>query len=112
MPDFSWGSNRKPGSKESINQLFMAAVSEELTIIFIHWHGSLHPHLSVIDGFEGMEGRWSKLRGTPVDPQDLRIASTDWLAADRVGIELMGIDFARVGYLNFCAEAGLGCLPI
>ena len=35
-------------------------------------------------------------------------ASQDWLAADRVAIELMGIDFRQVGYLNYCADAGLG----
>jgi len=28
--------------------------------------------------------------------------------ADRVALELMGIDFAKVGYLNYCAQAGLG----
>jgi hypothetical protein len=32
----------------------------------------------------------------------------DWLAADRVAIELMGIDFAKVGYLNYCAQTGSG----
>jgi uncharacterized protein (DUF362 family) len=36
------------------------------------------------------------------------VASTDWLAADRVAVELMGVDFATVGYLNYCARAGLG----
>jgi len=32
----------------------------------------------------------------------------NWLAADRVAVELMGIDYAKVGYLNYCAQAGLG----
>ena len=36
------------------------------------------------------------------------VASPDWLAADRVAVELMGIDFAKVGYLNYCAQARLG----
>jgi uncharacterized protein (DUF362 family) len=45
--------------------------------------------------------------GTPVDHR-VCIASTDWLAADRVGIELMGIDFSTVGYLNFCSQTGSG----
>jgi uncharacterized protein (DUF362 family) len=36
------------------------------------------------------------------------MASLDWLAADRVALELMGIDYAKVGYLNYCAQAGLG----
>ena len=36
------------------------------------------------------------------------MVSPDWLAADRVGVELMGIDFAKLGYLNFCAQANMG----
>jgi len=66
----------------------------------------LYPDLAVIDGYEGMEGNGPTL-GTPVDHR-ICVASQDWLAADRVGIELMGIDFARIGYLNFCSTMGLG----
>jgi uncharacterized protein (DUF362 family) len=66
----------------------------------------LHPHLSVIDGFEGMEGNGPN-DGTPVDHK-VCVAGLDWLATDRVGIELMGIDYANVGYLNFCNQTGLG----
>ena len=66
----------------------------------------LHPHLSVIDGFEGMEGNGPN-DGTPVDHR-VCVAGLDWLATDRVGIELMGIDFANVGYMNFCSQTGLG----
>jgi hypothetical protein len=66
----------------------------------------LHPDLAVIDGYEGMEGNGPTL-GTPIDHR-VCIASRDWLAADRVGIELMGIDFSRIGYLNHCSSMGLG----
>jgi uncharacterized protein (DUF362 family) len=66
----------------------------------------LHPHLAVIDGFEGMEGNGPRL-GTPVDHR-VCVVSTDWLAADRVAVELMGIDFGKIGYLNYCAQTGLG----
>jgi uncharacterized protein (DUF362 family) len=66
----------------------------------------LHPHLAVIDGYEGMEGD-GPAGGTPVNSR-VCVASPDWLAADRVALELMGIDFAKVGYLNYCAQAGLG----
>jgi uncharacterized protein (DUF362 family) len=66
----------------------------------------LHPHLAVIDGFEGME-RNGPNNGTPVDHR-VCVASTDWLAADRVAVELMGIDFSMIGYLNYCNQAGLG----
>jgi uncharacterized protein (DUF362 family) len=53
-----------------------------------------------------MEGN-GPTRGTAVDHR-VCVASTDWLAADRLAVELMGIDFAHVGYLNYCAQAGLG----
>ncbi|MFB3787780.1 MAG: DUF362 domain-containing protein [bacterium] len=66
----------------------------------------LGPELAVIDGFEGMEG-YGPTRGTPVDHK-VAVASLDWLAADRTAVELMGIDFADIGYLNYCAQAGLG----
>ena len=66
----------------------------------------LHPQLAVIDGYEGMEGQGPG-RGTPVNSR-VCVASLDWLAADRVGVELMGIDFAKIGYLNYCATMGLG----
>lgn len=61
---------------------------------------------TVIDGFEGMEGN-GPLSGTPV-PSRVAIASTDFVAADRVGVELMGVDPEWVGYLNYCSHAGLG----
>jgi uncharacterized protein (DUF362 family) len=66
----------------------------------------LHPHLAVIDGYDGMEGN-GPTRGTLVEHR-VCVASPDWLAADRVALELMGIDFAKVGYLNYCAQAKLG----
>lgn len=62
--------------------------------------------LAVIDGFEGMEGNGPG-NGTPV-PSRVAIASTDLIAADRVGLEVMGINPDWVGYLNYCHQAGLG----
>jgi uncharacterized protein (DUF362 family) len=64
----------------------------------------LHPDLAMIDGYEGMEGT-GPVNGTPVS-QKVAIASLDWLAADRVGAELMGVDFSKIGYLSYCAKAG------
>ena len=61
---------------------------------------------TVIDGFEGMEGNGPG-GGDPVASR-LAIASTDYVAADRVGIETMGINPDWVGYLRFCALSGLG----
>jgi uncharacterized protein (DUF362 family) len=62
--------------------------------------------LAVIDGFEGMEGK-GPAWGTPVESH-IAIASTDFIAADRVGLEAMGIDPMWVGYLRYCAQFGLG----
>ncbi|MGD1085251.1 MAG: DUF362 domain-containing protein, partial [Verrucomicrobiota bacterium] len=53
----------------------------------------LHPHLAVIDGYEGMEGT-GPVNGTPVDHK-VCVASLDWLAADRVAAELMGVDISK-----------------
>jgi uncharacterized protein (DUF362 family) len=62
--------------------------------------------VTVIDGFEGMEGN-GPMSGTPV-PSRVAIASTDYVAADRVGVECMGLDPNWVGYLQYCGQAGLG----
>jgi uncharacterized protein (DUF362 family) len=62
--------------------------------------------VAVIDGFEGMEGNGPR-SGTPV-PHRIAIASTDFLAADRVGLECMGVDPRWVGYLQYCAQMGMG----
>jgi len=64
------------------------------------------PHLSVIDGFVGMEGSGP----SHGDPIDLRVAvvSTDFLAADTVATLLMGFDPDDVGYLHYCKLGGLG----
>jgi uncharacterized protein (DUF362 family) len=68
----------------------------------------MRPHwgAAVLDGFEGMEGN-GPASGTPV-PSRIAIASTDFIAADRVGIECMGINPAWPGYLNYCGQLGLG----
>ena len=63
-------------------------------------------NLDVIDGFEGMEGN-GPASGTPVASR-VAIASTDFVAADRVGVEAMGIDPGYPGYLMYCWQAGLG----
>jgi uncharacterized protein (DUF362 family) len=61
---------------------------------------------TVIDGFEGMEGN-GPTSGTPVASR-VAIASTDFVAADRVGLEAMSIDAKWVGYLQYCRQVGLG----
>lgn len=68
----------------------------------------LRPHwgVAVIDGFEGMEGA-GPTQGTVVDSR-VAVASTDFVSADRVGLELMGINPNWVGYLNYCGQSGVG----
>ena len=68
----------------------------------------MRPHwgATVIDGFEGMEGNGPN-SGLPV-PSRLALASTDYVAADRVGVECMGIDPGWVGYLGYCETMGIG----
>lgn len=102
---FSWTSNRKPGSK-SDKAIGHGSGFRAINYNLYSLAKYLHPHLALIDGFEGMEGNGPN-NGTPVDHR-VCIASTDWLAADRVAVELMGIDFANVGYLNFCNQTGMG----
>jgi uncharacterized protein (DUF362 family) len=60
----------------------------------------------VIDGFEGMEGNGPST-GTAV-PVHIAIASPDLIAADRVGLETMGIPPHAVGYLQYTAQLGTG----
>jgi uncharacterized protein (DUF362 family) len=64
------------------------------------------PHLSVIDGYAGMEGSGPS-HGDPVE-LGLAIASTDFLAADAVAVQIMGFDLDEVGYLHYCKLGGLG----
>lgn len=61
---------------------------------------------SLIDGFEGMEGDGPN-SGTPVASR-IALASTDYVAADRIAAETMGIDPEWLGYVKYCANLGLG----
>jgi len=66
----------------------------------------LHIDLALLDGFEGMEGN-GPILGQPVDHR-VAIAGTDYIAVDRVGTEVMGIDFDQIRYLNHLWDHGLG----
>ena len=61
---------------------------------------------SVIDGYEGMEGNGPN-SGTPV-PSRLAIASADFVAADRIAAECMGINPDWLGYVKYCGDLQLG----
>lgn len=104
-PGFRWGRENRPGAKND-KSITHGSGFHAVNYNLFALAPRLHPHLAVLDGFQGMEGNGPN-SGTPVD-QKVAIASLDWLAADRMAIELMGIDFAKVGYLNYCAAAGMG----
>ena len=90
-----------PSSKGAMHQGFPII---HLNLFALAPH--LHPHLTVIDGFEAMEGNG------PTDgdlvPWHVALASTDWLAADATTARLMGFSLEEVGYLWYCARAGYG----
>ena len=102
---FRWGKASRPGAKCD-KPIAHGSGFRALNFNLFALAPRLHPHLSVIDGHEGMEGN-GPVRGTAVDHK-VCVVSPDWLAADRTAVELMGIDFAKIGYLNFCAQAGMG----
>jgi uncharacterized protein (DUF362 family) len=67
---------------------------------------AVRPNFTIIDGLEGLEGD-GPTKGEPVDHR-ITLAGPDVLAVDRIATDCMGVDLADVGYLNFCADAGLG----
>jgi uncharacterized protein (DUF362 family) len=102
---FRFGTGGKEGAK-SDKPLIHGGGCRGLNYNLFAVAQQLRPHLAIIDGFEGMQGN-GPVSGTPVDHR-VAVVGLDWLAADRTAAELMGIDFAKIGYLNFCAQAGLG----
>ena len=102
---FTWGKNRKAGTRND-KPIAHGSGIRGINYNLFSLAAKLHPDLSVIEGFEGMEGNGPN-SGTPVDHR-VCVVGMDWLASDRVALELMGINVADVGYLNYCADAGMG----
>jgi uncharacterized protein (DUF362 family) len=92
-----WNDKRRfhVGIRQSVYNMFLTAQK-------------LQPNwgATIIDGYEGMEGNGPAM-GTPVASR-LAIAATDYVAADRVGVEVMGIDASWFGVQKYCTEVGLG----
>ena len=101
---FNWGPNSK-GRNDKI-LVHGGPKNEAIHVNLFNMAQVIRPHLSVLDGYQAMEHN-GPVNGTPVNHR-IAIASTDFVAADRIACELMGFDFQRVGYLRFCAEAGMG----
>lgn len=64
------------------------------------------PHLSVIDGYLGMDGNGPEAGGTV--NWGVAIASCDPVAADCLTAQLMGFKVSDIGYLWYCYRKGLG----
>ncbi len=67
---------------------------------------TLPPHLCVIDGFYGKEGK-GPWQGNPVK-MDTIIASLDTVAADATAARCIGIDPEIVDHVRWLHEAGIG----
>ena len=93
-------------TKEAHHKQRVHQGTKQLNYSFFLMAQRMRPSLAIIDGFQGMEGD-GPVDGEPVDAK-VTVASTDFLAADRVSVEVMGIDFAKIGYLNYCAKAKMG----
>lgn len=104
-PGFRWSKGRSPGH-DTQKPIVHGGGAHGINYNLFALARRLHPDLAVIDGYDGMEGN-GPVQGSAVDHR-VSVVSPDWLAADRVGVELMGIDFAKIGYLNYCARGGLG----
>ena len=74
--------------------------------LFLVAQMGVQPNLAVIDGVEAIEGDgpWN---GTVVE-HGVVLASMDFVAADRMASELMGIDPKYMKYLDWCGQAGMG----
>jgi len=66
----------------------------------------LHPTLTVIDGFVGMEGK-GPIDGTPV-PMNLIIAGTDPVATDATAARIMGFNPYEITHIRKAHEKGIG----
>ncbi len=74
--------------------------------LFLVAQMGVQPDLAVIDGIQSIEGDgpWN---GEIVE-HGVVVASTDFVAADRLCVELMGIDPKYMKYLEWCSDAGMG----
>jgi len=92
-----WNDKRRyhVGLRQSLYNMFLTAQK-------------LQPNwgVAVIDGYEGMEGNGPE-RGTAV-PSRIAIASTDFVAAERVVAEAMGVNPDWLALPKYCTELGLG----
>ncbi len=106
LPPAAWIAFRAMGSLEPSDKMKMHQSYPVINLNLALLAPMVIPHLSVIDGFEAMEGN-GPTEGNPV-PWRIALASTDALAADTITATLMGFDPDGVGYLHYCQRMGLG----
>ncbi len=68
----------------------------------------IRPNFSILESVEGMQGN-GPVRGFPME-HGVALAGIDPVAVDSIGAGLMSIDVNNIGYIKFCADAGLGQL--
>lgn len=79
---------------------------KETNLILFELAKIIPPDLSIIDGFEAMEGDGPGY-GEKVAFK-IAMASTDWLACDSLCTYLMGFNPDEIGYLWYAKQAGIG----
>jgi len=104
-PGFAFGRGRVAGTR-SDKAIVHGNGFRGINLNLFNIAFNIRPDLSFIDGYDGMEGD-GPTNGTLIDHR-VCVAGMDWLSVDRIGLELMGVDPAHIGYMNFCANAGLG----
>jgi len=67
----------------------------------------IKPGFALIDGVTGMEGDGPTIYGKPIS-HGVMIAGPDMVSVDRIGIELMGLDYNTIKHVQYCSLAGVG----
>lgn len=67
----------------------------------------IQPGFSLIDGVVGMEGDGPTIYGKPIN-HGVMLAGPDMVSTDRIGIELMGLDYNVIKHVQYCSLAGVG----
>jgi uncharacterized protein (DUF362 family) len=111
VKNLAMGAPLNPGSVNGAKSISYKRNMHSGGARFLHYNIFLEapyilPDFAIIDGLEGMEGN-GPISGTPVDHR-IAMASFDPVAMDSMAARLMGIPLENVGYLNYCAAAGLG----
>lgn len=103
--------NVREGHPDYVNNQFEKAKMHEGGPVGINYNMFLlaqhvRPSFAIIDGTVGMEGN-GPTSGTAVE-HGVAVGGPDVVAVDSVGIEVMGIPYEDVGYLQWCNNAGIG----